>query len=132
VTTSDKVISNKESIWLDENSYARINPKNGAEFDEADVERHFGIYLKLGLDIKKRQPLLVDATCDFEMTKGGRELSAKKAREYFTVIAVISNSFTTRLLINFLNSFYSFGIPLKMFANEDDAMKWLKEKQHTL
>ncbi len=128
MTTTEKITSNKESIWIDTNCFARISPKNGIEFDETDVERHFEIYLKLGVDVKKRMPLLVDATNDFEMTKGARELSAQKGKEYFSAIAVISNSFTTRLLINFLNSFYSFGIPLKMFVSEAEALKWLNAR----
>lgn len=114
---------------MDENGFIRISPNDGFEFDEKDVERQFMIYSQLMLKSNKKALLLVDATNDFEMTKEARELSAKKAKEYFIAAAIVSNSFTTRLLINFLNSFYNFGIPIKMFALESDATKWLQEKQ---
>ena len=129
MTLSEKISSKKEAIWMDENGFIRISPNDGFEFDEKDVERQFMIYSQLLLKSNKKTLLLVDATNDFEMTKEARELSAKKAKDYFMAAAIVSNSFTTRLLINFLNSFYNFGIPIKMFAQESDAIKWLQEKK---
>lgn len=114
---------------MDANGFIRISPNEGFEFDEKDVERQFATYSQLTNNSQEKALLLVDATNDFQMSKEARELSAKKAKEYFNAAAIVSNSFTTRLLINFLNSFYDFGIPMKMFASESEAIKWLQEKQ---
>jgi hypothetical protein len=129
VTTTEKINTLKDSIWIDKNGFTRVKPNEGFEFDEKDVQRQFDTYSSLGVNPDNRSPLLVDATYDFEMTKEARELSAQKAKEYFTAAAIVSNSFTTRLLINFLNSFYNFGIPIKMFSNEAEATEWLREKE---
>lgn len=129
MTVTEKKSTLKESIWIDRNGFVVIRPNEGFEFNERDVQRQFDTYVTLGVNPKKKSPLMVDASHDFEMTKEARELSAAKAKEYFTAAAIVSNSFTTRLLINFLNSFYNFGIPIKMFSNESDASDWLKESQ---
>lgn len=127
----NKITSEKDVIWRDINGFIRISPNEGFEFDEADVERQFNTYTQLKIGKKERGFLLVDAKNDFQMTKEARELSAKRSKDFFIAAAIVSNSFTTRLLINFLNSFYNFGVPIKMFSEEKDAIKWLKEKQYT-
>jgi hypothetical protein len=129
VTITEKISTLKDSIWIDKHGFTRIHPNEGFEFNETDVQRQFDTYSRLGVNPDNRTPLLVEALHDFEMTKEARELSAAKAKEYFTAAAIVSNSFTTRLLINFLNSFYNFGIPIKMFSNETEATAWLKERQ---
>jgi hypothetical protein len=129
LTTTEKITTPKDSIWIDKFGFTRIRPNEGFEFDEKDVQRQFDTYTQLGVSPTNRAPLLVEAIHDFEMTKDARELSAAKAKEYFTAAAIVSNSFTTRLLINFLNSFYNFGIPIKMFSTESEASDWLKERQ---
>jgi hypothetical protein len=126
--TSKKISSQKDTIWIDENGFMRIKPNDGFEFNESDVQRQFESYSKLGIGTTKKVKLLVDATFDFQMNKEARDIAAKKAKEYFIATAIVSNSFTTRLLINFLNSFYNFGLPIKMFSTEKEAIKWLKEK----
>ncbi len=128
MTLTKQIKTQKDSVWIDKNGFVLLTPNEGFEFDEKDVERQFDTYRTLGVSPTNKAILLVDATHDFEMTKEARDLSAAKAKEYFTAAAIVSNSFTTRLLINFLNSFYNFGIPIKMFATEEDAITWLKER----
>jgi hypothetical protein len=129
VTITEKINSAKDSIWIDKNGFVRIKPKEGFEFDETDVQRQFDAYSQLGISPNKKALLLVDASHDFEMTKEARDLSSAKAKEFFVAAAIVSTSFTTRLLINFLNSFYNFGIAIKMFSNEEEASAWLKERE---
>ena len=105
ITTSEKITSEKDIIWLDENGIIRITLKEGFEFDETDVQRQFDSYTKLGIGIQNKALLLADASVEFVMTKEARELSSQKAKEYFIAGAIISRSVATRLLINFLNSF---------------------------
>jgi hypothetical protein len=129
VTITEKINSLKDSIWIDKDGFVRISPNEGFEFDEKDVQRQFNTYSQLGVSNANRHPLLVEAAYDFTMTKEARELAAEKAKEFFTAAAIVSNSFAIRLLINFLNSFYNFGIPIKMFQTEKEAQAWLKEMQ---
>jgi len=128
MTISPKILSEKETIWLDENGFIRIKPNDGFEFNESDVQRQFESYGKLGINTHNKAKLLVDATYDFQMNKEARDIAAKKAKEYFIATAIVSNSFATRLLVNFLNSFYNFGLPIKMFSTENEAINWLKKK----
>jgi hypothetical protein len=129
VTLTEKITHQKDTIWIDKDGFVRIAPNEGFEFDEKDVERQFNTYNQLGVTYTSRHPLLVVAAYDFAMTKEARDLAAKKAKDYFTAAAIVSNSFSVRLLINFLNSFYNFGIPIKMFPTEAEAAVWLKQMQ---
>ncbi len=128
MTITEKITTVKDSIWIDKDGFVRLQPNEGFEFDETDVERQFNTYAQLGVGSKRRAPLLVDGTHDFEMTKEARELAATKAKDFFTAAAIVSSSFSTRLLINFLNSFYNFHLPIKIFATESEAIVWLKER----
>ncbi len=113
---------------MDNNGFIRIKPNDGFEFNESDVQRQFENYCKLGINTNNKTKLFVDATFDFQMNKEARDIAAKKAKEYFIATAIVSNSFSTRLLVNFLNSFYNFGLPIKMFSTEKEAINWLKKK----
>ncbi|HET6989807.1 MAG TPA: STAS/SEC14 domain-containing protein [Bacteroidia bacterium] len=128
----ERLVGEKEIIWRDDNDIIHIKPNDGFEFDKKDVQRQFDLYAKLGLGKNNRALLLADGTVDFSMTKEARDLAAKKAKDYFIATAVISNSLSIRLLVNFLNSFYNFGIPIKLFRDEKDALKWLKKKNKVL
>ena len=125
---AEKIITKKEEIWLEDDVIVRVKPNEGFEFDETDVQRQFETYSKLGIGKTNKALLLADGTAHFIMTKEARELSAKMAKDYFIAGAIIGNSLATRLLVNFLNSFHTFDIPLKLFRNEDEALKWLRKK----
>ncbi len=119
------ILSEKDAIWKDNNNIVRIKLNDGFEFNEIDVQRHFDSYAKLGVGTHNKALLLADASVTFVMTKEARDLSEKMAKNYFTAAAIISNSVATRLLINFLNALYDFGIQINMFSTEERATEWI-------
>lgn len=91
--------------------------------------RHFDSYSKLGIGIKNKTYLIVDASAKgkYVVTPEGRNVSAKRSKDYFIAIAIISNSILTLTFINVLVMFYNYTIPLKLFNNENDALAWIEE-----
>lgn len=129
VTLSKKIVSEKDEIWLDEGNMAHIRVFEGFDFDEKDLARQFRTYGQLGLNENNRRPVLVDATLGFTINKEARDLVGKESGAYFSACAVVSDSLATRMIVNFFNSFYNFGLPIKLFSNEAQALKWLKQYQ---
>lgn len=127
--TTKKIVSEKEEIWLEKDNIIWIKVMEGSEFDEKDVKRHFASYSELGFGKNKKALLFADGRANFTMTKEARDFGARQSKEFFIAIAIISNSLPTRMLINFLNSFYDFGIPLKLFADEKEALLWLQKNK---
>jgi hypothetical protein len=127
VVINKKIISDKEEIWLDENTILRIKVVDGSDFDERDMLRQFGAYRRLMGSKLLLRPILVEAPGDFNMLKEARDLAARTSKDYFNACAIISGSLATRIVVNFLNSFYEFGFPIRMFAGEEQAMEWLQQ-----
>lgn len=126
-TTLRTINTAKDSIWIDRNDFIRIKTNEGFEFDAKDLERQFDTYKNLGADRKQKKMLLIDASHDYVMSKDARELLVANLRDHFNATAIVSRSFTTRLLLNYLHSFYEFRIPLKVFETEKEATEWLKQ-----
>jgi len=42
--------------------------------------------------------------------------------------AVVAKSLAHKIVVNFIVNFYDAGRPMKMFTEEEDAVKWLKQK----
>lgn len=124
---NSRITSDKDEIWLDENSVLRIKVNDGFDFDEEDIRRQFKAYKKLLEGIGSVRPVLVDARGNFNMAREARDLAAKTSRQYFNACAIISASLATRIIVNFLNSFYVFGFPIRMFACEQQAKEWLEQ-----
>lgn len=126
VNPNKKIISDKDEIWMDKDSIARITVLEGHEFDESDINRQFQSYRTLGISESNTRPIVVDARHGFTIGKEVRDRMAKDTKLLFSAAAVIGNSLSTRIIINFLNSFYDFGLPIKLFDNEQDALIWAR------
>jgi hypothetical protein len=127
VVINKRIISDKEEIWLDDKKILRIKVNDGFDFDEKDMLRQFDAYKQLVGGKRAIRPVLVEAPGDFAMDKDARELAARTTRHYFNACAIISRSLATRIIVNFLNSFYQFGFPIRMFNSEQQAMEWLEQ-----
>jgi hypothetical protein len=125
----DRIVTEKDAIWRCESNIVRIKPNDGNEFDYDDLHRIFTSFEKLGVEKKSKALMLVEGNVNFSMTKEARVYASWKVKDYFFAVAVISNTLSVRLLVNFLNSFHDFGSPLKLFNQEKDAVEWLLKKQ---
>lgn len=68
---------------------------------------------------------MIDAR-DFSITPEARSYAAAMGKDYFIAAAIISDSLAVRIVMNFFNAFYKPTVPLKMFATEEAARKWLR------
>lgn len=59
--------------------------------------------------------------------KETREFVVAESSNLFKAVAVISDSFVGRMIANILFNMRRQPYPVKMFSNEDDAKKWLKQ-----
>lgn len=121
-----EIIKTKKSeIWLDEDGILRIKPIIGGDIDLEETKACFEAYKKLGCE-KRKVLQLIDASEDASITHEGREYAYKHGRHYFIASAVVGTSLAVRLIVNFFNSFYKQPVPVKLFSNVEDALKWLR------
>jgi len=121
------VIKTKLSeIWIDEDGFLVFKPDDGAEIDQEEVEACFKAYDTLGIGPHNKVLELIDARGHSSLTPEARALAAKQGRNYFIASAIISESLSIRLIVNFFNKFYKQEVPFKMFANERSAREWLR------
>ena len=117
--------TNLTEIWLDKEGILRVKAVKEGELGIEELKEAFSIYRTLGCHEKKAFQLL-DFTVPVLITKEAREYVDKMAPEYFLASAVVTQSLPVRLIINFCMKFFNPVISLKMFNNEDEALKWLR------
>ncbi len=125
---SEKIFTTKATIWLAEKDIIRTSVPNGVVLEEKDIQDIFDAYSKLGFGPNNKGGLLVEAEGAYTLSKEGRDLGEKGAKEFFVAVVVISQSVAMRLLINLLNNLYNFGIPLNLYPTEKAAVNWINRK----
>jgi hypothetical protein len=113
-------------IWIDQEEIMHIVFSKGVELGLADMEEAYALFEKLGVGPgqKKSRQLLSGGL--FNISKPARDYAGKNATDYFTAAAMITNSTLTRFVINIFNTLQKHDVPFKMFANEEDALAWLR------
>jgi hypothetical protein len=123
---SGKINTPNNEIWLDTRGILHVRATEQGEIDLDEVKACFAVYEKLGCREKKVLQL-VDARVGLTMSKEARDFVAKEGVNYFIASAVVSDSLSVRLVINFFNFFYKHKVPLRLFRNEEEALKWLRK-----
>lgn len=121
-----KIKTPNNEIWIDEDGFLVLKLINTGELDLEEVKACFEAYSKLGFGPTNKALQLIDIREDGSMSREGRDFAAENGKHFFIASAVISNSLAVRMIVNFFNAFYKHPVPFKMFANEEDAKKWLK------
>lgn len=121
-----KIESDKEIISKVGTNLIRMDVVGISEMDVDDIKRHIAVYAKFGFNEDNKAGLLVVTKANVIMTKEARELSSVNTKKYFKKVAVVGHSLTVRFLINFLNRFYKFDVEMRLFSNEEEALKWLR------
>lgn len=109
---------------MDKEGILRMRIKQGARVDEEEVKICFGIIKKLAGKNKVLE--LMEGGNFYTMNEKAQKYAAIHGKEIFIASAIIIKSVGTRLLVNFFNSFINNEIPFKMFADEKNALKWLR------
>lgn len=123
---SDVIIRTKMSeICLCKNGILKVTIVKEDEVDLEEVQKCFAIYKELGCD-KKKVLQLMNFNVPALISKEAREYIDEHAVNYFIASAMVTQSLAVRLIINFCMKFFRNKIPLKLFSNEKDALKWLR------
>jgi len=122
----NKILTRYNEVWLDEEGILWVRSREMYEMDLEEAKALFAVYRQLRTDHRKFLHV-VDAHNSFTVTREARDYIAHEINQYFRAAAVISNSLPLRLLVNFFNTFYRSGLPLKMFSNQMEALKWLRK-----
>lgn len=125
MTATQKVKTTYNEIWIDSEGFLVLKPVPGVELDLEEVKSCFEAYKSFGIGPNNKVLELIDAR-DGSMTAEARTYAAEHGRDYFIASAIISDSLAVRMVVNFFNTFYKHVVPFKMFANEEDARKWLR------
>ena len=120
-----KIKTKLNEIWIDDEGFLILKPKEGAELDLEEVKACFEAYKELGVGPHNKVLELIDAR-DGSMTGEARSYAAEMGKDYFIAAAIISDSLAVRMVVNFFNTFYTHIVPFKMFATEEEARKWLR------
>ncbi len=111
-------------VWDETNEVARIEWPPGSVFGLEEARRSTTALIALG---RGAVPLLVDMR---NVAKFERD-----AREYFTqghasarAVALLVGSPVTRMMANFFIGMRRMPVPIKMFDDEADAVRWLHDQ----
>lgn len=120
-----KIKTKLNEIWIDDEGFLVLKPREGAELDLDEVKICFEVYKELGVGPHNKVLELIDAP-DGSFSSEARTYAAEIGNDYFIAAAIISKSLAVRLIVNFFNTFSKNAVPFKMFATEEEARKWLR------
>ncbi len=112
------------TCWLNDRILYCVSKK--ADRNMENYNELFQLYKKLTADGNKIC-LLADATNGTEVEKEVRDFLAAELPKYIIAIAFISESAFGRMIANLFLKLKSSVLPMKMFANDKDAEKWLRQ-----
>lgn len=117
-------------IELRSDGIVKITMKDNVEVDITQSRKIFDIVCSFAT--KKELLVLVIGGKGASITKEAREFAGSDEASSITIAeAVVTDSLSQKLIVNFLLHFYKPKRELKLFTNEHDALVWLngfKEK----
>lgn len=121
-----KIKTRYNEIWQDDEGFLWVRATEVTEIDLEEVKACFEAYAEMGIDQEKVLQVM-DVRNSITVTREARDYAARHGHRFFIASAVISNSLSVRLIVNFFNFLYPKKVPLKMFGSEDEALKWLRK-----
>lgn len=125
-STPGKIRTPFNEIWFDAEGILHVRATEQGEIDLDEVKACFEVYEKLGCRQNKVLQLM-DARIGLTIAKEARDYAAREGVNYFIASAIVSDSLSVRLVVNFFNMFYKHKVPFKLFRNEKEALKWLRK-----
>lgn len=119
-------------IWVDAEGFLRVRSAEGCEVDLEECMRCFAAYRQLGYGPTNKTFQLIDGSKHYSLSKEAREYAAIHGKDYFYASAIITKLLSMRLVVNFFNRFYKHEVLFKLFATEEEALKWLREQRSKL
>ena len=112
------------TFWFDENGILCALAKNTPRSIEKQKKNYAFIRQITG---NKKVCLLSDTTSSSPQDKETRDYAASELPNVFKAMAVISKSAAGLFIANIFVALKHQPIPIKMFADENQAKEWLKE-----
>jgi hypothetical protein len=125
----NKVSLEKADVILDDNYLVRIHIKENSDIETEDIERIQVAKRKL---IGQNPHLVIFVPPKFgNISKEARELSAsKEVCRNAIAKAIIVKTVSAKLIGNVFLKINKPPVPVKLFKDEKDAEKWLREMQN--
>jgi hypothetical protein len=118
--------TDKVHITLLDNSVFRILVKEDAKLDVNDLDRNYFFYLEHKTEPKALFLIVFEKGATTE--KGATEKFFEKGRmKIKRKEAIVVSTLPHRIMANLYVGLTKRSHPTKIFSNEDDAIKWLKE-----
>jgi hypothetical protein len=112
-------------IWMDGEGIVRIKVLEGAQIDVDDLKDRLKIIKKL--TDGKRALVLSDGTAFYHISKEAATfLAGKETAEAFIAMALFATSLANKLIANFFINFNRPLVPVMVFNEEKEALKWLR------
>lgn len=114
-----------QSMWIGygEDKILRIRILDGVTIDLKQAKLMNESMMRLAEE--KRFPVLIDARASFNWDKDAQEYVANHS-DFRIATAVITNNPVSRLLTNTFVKIFKPSYPVKIFSEEEKAVKWLK------
>lgn len=113
-------------IWLDNENIMRVVFAKGATLKLADMEEAYKVFGDLGFGPGKKKSRQLLSGGPFVISKEARDYAGKSGTQYFTAAAMVTDSVVMRYVINLFNLIQKHNVPFKLFANEEEALRWLR------
>lgn len=113
------------SFWFDSDGILCSISKPAPPLSLEDTKKTMGDFMRIIGD--KKVCMLVDVTHSAESTREVREYAAEEFPKFVKAIAMISKSALGKMLANLFFTLKSQPYPTKMFNDEEEARKWLKQ-----
>jgi hypothetical protein len=114
-------------IYQPENHLVIISPNDGAVIDLEEYNLEFKLTHELTNGVKAA--VLVRTSSFLTVTKDTREESLNPEKEkYIIAQAILVKNLANQLIGNFYIKFQNPRVPNKLFTDEDEALKWLRQK----
>jgi hypothetical protein len=126
MTRKSVIRTTNTEIKIDDEGILRLKAVSAADLDLHEVMECFAWYDKLGIGNHNKVLQLIDVSKGGTMSQEARDYAAEIGRNYFLASAVVSNSLSVRLVVNFFNRFYKHDVPFKLFKTEEKALGWLR------
>ncbi len=112
------------TFWFDDNGILCAIAK-GVERNVEKQKKNYDFIAEI--TNRKKVCLLSDTTSSKPQDLETRNYAASQLPNYFKAMAVISGSSLGRYIANLFITLKHQPIPIKMFANEEEAKEWLKQ-----
>lgn len=115
----------QKALIYKKSGIVRVEYKEAVEIELKDVKEHIKILQKLSEG--KPVPVLVDGRKDLTISPEAREYASSKEFEGLrSAQALLVGSLATKLIANFYINFHKPPHPAQIFADEKEAVEWLK------